>query len=226
VRVLVTATNPDGSAGVPSAATATVPSAPPVNTAAPVVTVPAPPAQRAALLFVSQGTWSGIGNTYTYRWQRSADGITWSDVSGATAATYIPGVADENLLLSAVVTATNPDATVSAPSAPTGAILGAPPVVSARPTLTGTAQRTATLTTTNGTWSGGGNTYAYSWQRSADGGTTWADIAGAGGSAYTLTAADEGMLVRSFVTVTNLDGSAGIGSAPTCLRRPSTRPSR
>ena len=30
-----------------------------------------------------QGIWSAVGNAYTYQWQRSPDGTTWANISGA-----------------------------------------------------------------------------------------------------------------------------------------------
>ena len=37
------------------------------------------------------GTATGGTGTYTYQWQRSSDSSTWTNISGATAATYAPG---------------------------------------------------------------------------------------------------------------------------------------
>src|SRR5207237_1228148 len=127
---------------------------------------------------------------------------------------YTLAVADENSRVRVLVTATNPDASASAPSVATVVIPSAPPVDTTAPAISGPAQRTAMLFVSQGTWSGIGNTYAYQWQRSPDGGSTWTDIAGAGGSSYMLTATDEGMLVRASVTASNPDGAAAIGSAP------------
>ena len=104
-----------------------------------------------------------------------------------------------------LVTASNPDATVTATSTPTVTIPSAPPVNTVRPAISGTAQRASTLTGSPGTWSGIGNGYAYQWQRSSNG-TTWVDIAGATATGYELTVADVGASVRLLVTATNPDG--------------------
>jgi len=212
VRLVVTATNPDGVVMAPSAATATVPSSPPVNTTLPTV---AGTAQRGSTLTATQGAWTGIGNTYTYQWQNSPDGSTWTNVSGATGGTYPLTQADETFALRVVVTATNPDATVTATSAATAVVPASPPVNSAVPVVTGTAQRTSVLTATQGTWSGVGNTYSPQWQRSTDGGNTWSAIGGATTDTYTLGFADEASEVRMLVTVVNADGTATAASAPT-----------
>ena len=83
-----------------------------------------------------------------------------------------------------------------------------PPVNTSAPAITGTPQRTYALSVTPGTWNGAGNTYAYQWQRSTDGGNTWTNISGAIDTTYTLGVADEGASVRVLVTATNLDGIA------------------
>jgi hypothetical protein len=65
------------------------------------------------------GGWSGMGNTYAYQWQRcSAAGSGCTDVAGATSAVL---VADTlfGAFLRVAVTATNPDGSTTAYSAPT-----------------------------------------------------------------------------------------------------------
>ena len=91
------------------------------------------------------------------------------------------------------------------------------------PTISGAAQRGATLTSIQGTWTGIGNAYSQQWQRSSDG-TTWTNITGATGAAYTLAIADEGDEVRLNVTATNPDGTVSVATQrrPT----PSSRPRR
>ncbi len=211
VRLLVTATNPDGTLAVPSQSTTTVLSAIPVNTVPPAL---AGIAQRDSVVSATQGTWSGIGNTYTYRWQRSTDnGSTWQTIAGAGAISYTVGTADEASVLRVQVTAANLDGSVSAESTATAAVPSSPPVETAVPVITGTALRTTTLTATQGTWSGIENTYAYQWQESADGGSSWQNIPFATTITYTLGQADEMMLVRVQVSATNLDGSQSAQSA-------------
>ena len=210
VRLNVTASNPDGTVSVPSAPTAAVNGAPPVNTTSPAVSGTA---QRGSTLTATQGAWGGVGNAYAYQWQRSPDGSTWNNILGATAATYTLTVADENDSLRVEVSASNADGTVSAASAPTGVVASAPPVNTSAPTVGGTAVRASILTATQGTWSGVGNTYAYQWQSSNDGGSTWSNVAGATSATYTLGVADEGAQLRVVVAATNADGSASVASA-------------
>ncbi len=211
LRVLVTAVNPDGSAAATSAASAAVPSAPPLSTSAPVVSGVT---QRAGVLTATPGTWSGIGNSLDYQWQRSADGVVWTAIAGAVATSYIIGVADENARLRVLVTASNPDGTAAAPSAATGVVLAAPPVNTSSPTLSGTLARGAVLTASTGTWAGIGNAYAYQWQRSANG-SAWTAIAGATDASYTIAVADERSRLRVLVTATNDDAAASAASPAT-----------
>ncbi len=209
IRALVTAANPDGTLAVPSATTTTIPASPPANTNAPTVTGTP---QRTQVLTAAQGTWTGIGNTYAYQWQRSGDAISWTNITGASDSTYKLGLADENQQIRVLVSAANPDATLSVPSAATTTVQSAPPVPSVLPVLTGTAQRTYSLSATRGVWSGPDNAYSFKWQRSVDGGASWTDIPGEVANTYQLALVDENAIVRAFVTATNPDGSAGIGS--------------
>ena len=212
VRLLVTAHNPDGSVSDASLPTSVVQALPPANTVAPSLSGTA---QRSFTLTATQGAWTGLGNTYAYQWQRSADKLTWTSIAKATAVTYTLTAADENDYVRVLVTGINAAARVSQGSQPTTVVQSAPALNTAAPTITGTAQRTARLTMTSaGTWTGIGNTYTYQWQRSADG-TTWTSIAKATARTYTLTAADDGDRVRILVTAANPDGSVGQGSLPT-----------
>ncbi|MGH2888189.1 MAG: hypothetical protein ACRDNJ_01030, partial [Solirubrobacteraceae bacterium] len=215
LRVMITASNPDGTASVPSVATIAIPSSPPVDSAPPTA---AGSAQRGSRLTGARGTWSGPGNSYAYQWQSSADGgTTWSDIDGATGTTYTPAVTDEGDLLRLTVTATNPDGSATASSAPTAPVTAAPPVSTAAPSLTGATARSDSLSVDVGTWSGAGNAYACQWQRSTDGGGTWTAISGATSWTYTVAVADEGARLRALVTATNPDGSASAPSTESAV---------
>ena len=109
-----------------------------------------------------------------------------------------------------LVTATNPDGTLTVPSPPTTTVQASAPNNTTAPTVAGTVQRGVTLTGTQGVWDGTGNTYAYQWQRSS--GSGWTDIAGASTAAYTLAVADEGQTIRLKVTATNADASVSATS--------------
>lgn len=89
------------------------------------------------------------------------------------------------------------------------ATIGPYPTVA--PAITGTLSGTNIQTTSNGTWAGDATiTYARQWQRgtSADpNDPSWANIASATGTTYTLTGADTGKYIRCRVIATNSVGS-------------------
>ena len=206
LRLRVTASNADGTATTTSAVTARVVAAPPVNSVAPSITGTV---QRAAVLAAVRGTWTGNNNVYSYQWQR--DGV---DIADATGASYTLTVDDVGKRVRVVVTATNPDATVTAASAPTVVVPSSPPVNTAPPTVSGTAQRGLTLTGTAGVWDGIGNSAKYQWQSSVDG-TNWAAITGATSSTRVISTSEIGRFMRLLVTVTNAEGVVSLASAPT-----------
>ena len=209
--MVVTASNPDATISEASQPTVTVVGAGPVNQTPPVLSGAA---QRASTLTASPGVWGGLGNTYTYQWQRSPDGTTWSDITGQTFSSYVIGTADEANAVRVLVTATNGDGVAAAASASTATIPSAAPANTAAPTVAGAAVRATMLTSGPGTWTGIGNAYTYQWQRSSDA-STWTNIAGETAWIYTLTTADEGAQVRVLVTATNPDGTLTVPSAPT-----------
>lgn len=95
-----------------------------------------------------------------------------------------------------------------------------PPVNTALPTVTASIQadRNVLLTTTDGTWTDGGDgpqplTYTYQWQQSTDNTeATYADISGATASTYTVNTSYYGRYLRCRVTA-NDQGTAGTTQA-------------
>lgn len=83
-----------------------------------------------------------------------------------------------------------------------------PPVDTAAPTVTGTAQVGSTLTCSNGTWSNSPIGYSYQWH--------WADtgavISGATSSTYVLGSGDVGHTIDCIVTATNSGGGVAAQS--------------
>ena len=85
----------------------------------------------------------------------------------------------------------------------------APPLNTALPTISGSAQDGATLSTTNGAWSGTTPlNFTYNWQRCDTTGSSCFVIPGAAASTYTLQPGDIGGTIRAMVTATNGAGSA------------------
>ena len=98
-----------------------------------------------------------------------------------------------------------------------------PPINTVKPTISGAAQQGATLTASNGTWTGTGTiTFTYRWQRCSPAGTC-TDVGTA--QTYTVVAGDVGATLRVIVTGANTVGSADATSVPTAtVVGPSTAP--
>ena len=124
-RVLVTATNPDGTNQAASPASAVILPNPPLNTVAPSLSGTA---KDGVAITVSKGTWTGVATiTYTYQWQASTDGgATWTDIAGATATSYTPPAGSAGKQLHALVTASNGDGSSQATSAASAVIVSQP----------------------------------------------------------------------------------------------------
>ena len=78
-----------------------------------------------------------------------------------------------------------------------------------QPAISGTTTAGQKLTTSNGDWQSASKItqYSYSWGRCDAAGNNCAAIAGATGSSYTLTDADVGHTIRSYVTARNSNGT-------------------
>jgi hypothetical protein len=216
-RVVVTATATNASASADSNAVGPISGAP-QQTTAPTVTGTA---QVGQTLTASTGTWSPAGTSYAYQWQRSPDsGATWTNISAATASTYVAQATDAGAQLRVQVTAGNAVGTATAASAATSAVTIAGVLVdSTAPVISGTAARGLTLTVSNATWSPTPTSYAYAWQSSTNDGQTWTPISGATASTYIPAKTDEGAQLRGVVTATNGATSATAASAPTAQVR-------
>jgi CHRD domain len=219
VRVLVVATNADGSAQALSLASAMVAEAgrAPANTAQP---DPSGTPQDGQTVTVGSGGWSGtLPIAYAYQWQRcTAQEPVCTDVAGATAQTYKVGPGEVGFRLRAKVTATNDLGSTSVTSNLTDVVAraGLPPVNTTLPLIVGVPTVGRTLNVGLGTWTGssiGG--FAYEWSRCNATGSGCSPIPAATGSSYRLAAADAGRSIRVTVTATNPAGSAGATSVAT-----------
>ncbi|WP_051222804.1 S8 family serine peptidase [Conexibacter woesei] len=198
------------------------PSAPgliPVNTAAPTESGTAVTGQT---LTGGTGTWSGSGNSYTYDWVRctTTSIASCSAIAGATGQTYTLVSGDVGRYVRFRVRAANSDGAGLARSAATVAVTApvvVAPAVTAAPALSGSATVGATLTGTNGRWSGTAPfTYSTVWLRCNDGtvGSCTA-LSGQSASTYTLTAADKGKYLRFQVTARNAKAAVTTRSVAT-----------
>jgi hypothetical protein len=84
----------------------------------------------------------------------------------------------------------------------------AAPSNSAVPVISGSTRTGATLTTTNGSWSGSPTSYAYQWQRAPTSVGSYTNIPSATSNTYELTDDDIGKYIKVSVVATN-----GIGSS-------------
>jgi hypothetical protein len=187
----------------------------PFNTAIPTVTGTL---RVGSTQTVTNGTWSNTPTAYSYQWQKSADGISWIDVSGETNATYAPTFDVANLQIRVNVSAGNAVETATVTTAVIRNFL--PPQATVIPVVTGTNTVGQTLTSSSGTWPSTVSGYAYQWQRSSDNGVTWTNIAGATASTYVLITADAGYQIRSQVSLTTNAGSSSAYSLPTVAVSP------
>ncbi|MBD0282189.1 MAG: hypothetical protein ICV69_08360 [Thermoleophilaceae bacterium] len=106
-----------------------------------------------------------------------------------------------------------------------GVAAAAKPVNTALPKIAGTAQVGQVLTADPGTWSGTPPiTYTYEWQRCNARGNACKAIAGASGTSYALTSADQGATIRVRVVARNAEGSSSATSAPTGVVQPVPKP--
>ena len=184
----------------------------PANLAQPTVTVTGA-ARVGARFTATPGTWTGEP-TFTYQWQRCFDEIgTCLDLPGQTAPDYVAQLADGDRMLRAVVTATNPQGSTTAASAPTAPIDDAP-VVGSLPAITGRTTVGSTLRATSGVWLSyyGTPTFGFDWLRCT--GSICSSI-GERTSTYTLTDADLDAQMRVVVTATDRGGISSATSART-----------
>ena len=157
--------------------------------------------------------------TYTYQWVRN-DGTSDTNISSATGQTYTLTDDDQGKTVKVSATFTDDDGyTATLTSAATGSVDGpADETPTGQPTITGTEQVGETLSAdTSGISDGNGLTdpqFSYQWVRND--GNSDAEITGATGSTYVLTADDAGKTVKVQVGFTDDDGySATLTSAAT-----------
>jgi hypothetical protein len=221
IRVEVTATNAAGSVTEVSPVAA-VDAAAPQNTTVPTVSGTYADGQT---LTAGDGGWSGTNPlTFEYQWLRcEADGTNCQLIPGATGGTYTLTSDDVGHQVVVSVEATNSGGSAQAASAPPAVPVAAdPPQSTTPPVVTGVLEDGATLAAGSGGWTGTEPlTFEYQWQRCEADGTACADIPGATGSTYTLTADDIAGTVRVVVAASNDAGDDSSTSAPTATIAPS-----
>ena len=158
-------------------------------------------AGRAAVFNVSAPSASG------YQWQASADsGVTWSDIAGATAAAFTTDViAADGTRYRVIVTSPSGARTTSSAVRLTVTLAVVAPAITMQPTdQTAVEGQSASFSVT-----ATGTSPAYQWQASADGGVSYASVAGATSATLAmpgLVLADNAKKLR--VTVSNGAGAS------------------
>jgi hypothetical protein len=146
--------------------------------------------------------------------RKTAAGSTFSNISGATNSTYVIDSSDIGYQIKAVVTATNgisPNADVD--STTTSTITQAPPVNTAVPEISGTAQTGVTLSVSNGTWSNSPTSYLYQWMSSATVGGVYSNIASATSATYVVVPGDVSRFIKASVAAVNAGGTSAYSTS-------------
>lgn len=163
------------------------------------------------------GSWSLVVDSLSYQWR--ADGVA---VAGATASTYTIPASLKGKALSVAVTARKAGHPTLTSVGAAGKVLGATPVATKAPAMTGTARVRATLVVNRGAWTEAPTSYTYQWY--ADGRA----ISGATRAAFTLTQAQKGRRITVKVSAHQADHLAGTAwtpaTAPVTALAPARRP--
>lgn len=124
---------------------------------------------------------SGGTGTSTYQWQQSTDGgVTWTNITGATSATYDPSSISSTTLYRRVYTNSCGSANSNTVTLTVYSTLSAGTIGSNQTVCNGGDPASITFSTAA---SGGNAPYTYQWQSSPDN-ATWADISGATSNSY------------------------------------------
>lgn len=138
----------------------------PTATTAPTIAAPASPVPG-TVLSAKPGTWNVADVSFLYQWRSSADGVTFTDIPGATGRTFTVRAGDADQHIGLRVLATKPGygmATVAAGQVPIGRL--GPPVQKKAGKVTSVALGTAgdrRFTATAGTWSPVPSSLRYEW---------------------------------------------------------------
>lgn len=151
------------------------------------------------------GTATVSPGTVSYQWQSSSDGSTWSNISGATSATYTPQtttVGSTYYRCEAKNTLNGYTASRYSNSAHITVSAAVTPTFTQNP-VSASYNVNATATPLSVTYTSGTTPVAYQWQESSDG-TNWTNISGATGATYTPPTGTAGVkYYRVSVTVGN-----------------------
>ncbi|MBA2461293.1 MAG: hypothetical protein H0V45_05950, partial [Actinobacteria bacterium] len=178
--------------------------------------------RRGSTITTSNGAWSNNPTSFSYVWQRcDANGAACSTIPGETKGSYRLAAADVGHTVLAIVTARNADGTGRANTKPSPVIAdNVTPANTQPPTISGTPVVGATLTASEGTWTGAPR-FAFIWLQCDQSGANCGDT-NARGRTYGVRAEDLGRTIRLQVQATNPRGSATAQSAQTAVVRPAS----
>lgn len=180
--------------------TSSIVSAVPVNSAVPTVSGST---LSGSVLTATNGTWNDQGDaspTTSHKWQYlDPSTSTWTDIAGATGATFtVPeSLFGRQLRVGALRTNVVGPSLSYAFSSATSAVTLGPASNSVAPSISGRVAPGETLTATTGTWTGGQNTYAYQWNLNGS------PVTGATSASYTVAPGDPAGTLSVTVTATN-----------------------
>ncbi len=165
------------------------------------------------------GGWTPNGNSLTYQWQRSSNGVSWTSIGGATGGAYTIGAGDAGDQLRLVVTATNPYGQATVASAAVGPVVAgfdasmAPggPRSTVRPRISVDPGRVGDrLTIVPARWAGSPRRKLIQVMRCTN---VCVPVGPSNATRYTITAADVGSVLRVREIARNGSGSAVVWSA-------------
>jgi hypothetical protein len=223
VRVLVTASSPEGTTQAASNASTVIGT--PTNTAAPGLSGTA---RHGQALSATAGSWNDLPTQFAYAWQRcAADGGSCTS-NGYTGSTYTLRDTDVGYRLRARVSATNAAGTTQAYSASSDVVQVRAPVNTAVPDVSvygggGFVTGQAALAGDGG-WSPAPTTLARRWQRCDATGAGCVDVPGQTAAYYRLGDSDVGQRIRLVVDASNSTGTTTAVSAasPVVAAAPAT----
>jgi hypothetical protein len=159
----------------------------------------------------------GLG-AFSYQWQRSPDGITWSDLAAATGSSLKLSEAQVGLRLRAVVTYIDGLGTAElVQSSATASVSNVDDEPTGSVTVSGPTQQGRTLVATSTLADADGlGALAYQWQSSTDG-SIWTDEAGATKATLQLSQTQVGRQLRVVVSYTDGHGSVESATSPATL---------
>ncbi|MGY3411006.1 hypothetical protein ACVWZV_007119 [Bradyrhizobium sp. GM5.1] len=156
----------------------------------------------------------GVPGTVSYQWQQSANGSSWSNITGATASTLTLGQAQVGSFIRAIASYTDLLGSSETPVSSATATAVANVNDAGAVTINGTATQNQTLTANVTDPDGVPASITYHWQSSPDG-TTWTNLAATTAS-LTLDSSLVGKRVRVNAAYTDLLGaSENVTSAAT-----------